>query len=33
MVVMCVLGEREAYSGGAVQVELDEKLRPFRWYA
>ena len=29
MAVMCVLGEREAYSGGAVQVKLDEKLGPF----
>ena len=33
MAVMCVLGEREAYSGGAIQVELDEELCPFRWYA
>ena len=29
MAVMCVLGEREVDSGGAVQVKLDEKLRPF----
>ena len=29
MAVVCVLGEREAYGGGAFQVELDEKLGPF----
>ena len=27
--VMCLLGDREAYGGGAFQVELDEKLCPF----
>ena len=33
MAVVRVLRERKAYSGGAVQVELDEELCPFRWYA
>ena len=28
-VVMCVLGDRETYGGGAFQVELDEKMGPF----
>ena len=27
--IVCVLGDREAYCGGAFQVELDEKLSPF----
>ena len=26
-----MLGEREAYGGGAFQVELDDKLGPFLW--
>ena len=29
MAVVCVLGDGEAYCGGAVQVKLDEKLGPF----
>ena len=29
MAVVCLLGEREAYGGGAFQVKLDEKLGPF----
>ena len=29
MAIMCVLGDGEAYCGGAVQVKLDEKSGPF----